>query len=92
MINALLSAIADAVVGAEWGQQSRPARHTTMASGTGNLDTRAGHDRCCDPEAAVWHVLPGLAAREAQALGGGVDHRGRRPLTRWSLNPTNFFA
>jgi len=58
VINALLSADADAVCGAEWGQPS-PDR-VTQRNGYRHreLDIPGRHDRCRDPQAAAGQLLP----------------------------------
>jgi putative transposase len=80
IINALLSADADAVVGAEWGRPS-PGR-TTQRNGYRHrdLDTRGGHRRCRDPQAAQGHLLSRVAAGTPQARRVGPDHRRGRLL------------
>ena len=61
MINTLLSADADAVVGAEWGKpsSSRTAqRNGVPPPGPGHPGRHPGRGH---PQAQIGHVLPGLA-------------------------------
>ena len=58
VINALLSADADAVCGAQWGQQD-PQRHARRNGYRHRpLDTRVGTIVRGDPQAALRHLLP----------------------------------
>ena len=68
VINALLSADADTVCGAQWGQQD-PQRHTQRngyryrpwTPGFGTIDVG-------DPQAALRHLLPRMVTATAQTL------------------------
>ena len=74
---ALMSADADAVCGAGYGQRSPDRSNTRNGYRHRGWDTRAGIDRPGDPEAAGGKLLPGVAAGAAPA--GRV-----RPGQSWS--------
>ena len=67
IINALLSADADAVVGAEYGRPS-PGLTSLSATATATVTWTLGRDhRCRGPQARQGHLLPGVAAGAPQA-------------------------
>lgn len=76
MINTLLSADADAVIGAEWGQAQLLPHGTAQRVSPPGPGHPGRHPGGGHPEAALWHLLPGMAAGAAQARGIGADHRG----------------
>src|SRR6476469_2731528 len=75
VINSLLSADADAVCGAEYGQVSPQRVNSRNGYRHRELDTPGRHGRRRHPQAAPGVVLPGVAARAAQAGRGGTDQR-----------------
>src|SRR5690606_30695986 len=82
MINALLSADADAVVGAEWGGTIPGPHRAAQRLSAPRAGHPGRHDRCRDPEAPFWHLLPRVAAAASQTLRGGARHRRRGLLPR----------
>ncbi len=89
MINALLSADADAVVGAEWGQ--RASDRLTQRNGYRHrdLDTRVGTIDVAIPKLRQGTYFPEWAARASQTRRDRPDHRRRRLLPRRRLDPAN---
>ena len=77
MLSALLSADADAVTGAEWGQPS-PTR-TTHRNGYrhGDLDTRVGTLDIAVPKLRSGTYFPSVVTATAQTLRKRLDHSGR---------------
>ena len=68
VINALLSADADAVCGAQWGQQD-PQRHTQAQRVSLPAPGHQGrHHRRGDPQATLRHLLPRMVTATAQTL------------------------
>src|SRR5215470_13663896 len=62
---ALMGAEADAVCGAPHGQPSEERVNYRNGYRDRRWDTRGGHDRAGDPEAAGRQLLPGVAAGAA---------------------------
>jgi putative transposase len=87
-IDTLMSAEADAVCGADYGQQRVPDQRAQRLPGPGVRYPRQ-HPRPCDSEAARGLVLPGLAAGVPPANGAGADHRGRHLLPAGCLDPAD---
>ena len=78
---ALMSADADAVCGAGYGERSAERRNTRNGYRRRGWDTRAGSDRAGDPEAAAGQLLPGLAAGAAPPGRGRPGQRGGHLLS-----------
>src|SRR5699024_9217878 len=80
IINELLSADADAVVGAEYGRPS--AGRTAQRNGYRHRRPRhtRRHHRRRRPQTPHRHLLPRMAPRTAQTRRIRVDHRRRRLL------------
>ena len=78
---ALMSADADAVCGAGYGQRSPDRSNTRNGYRHRGWDTRAGSDRPGHPEAAGGQLLPGVAAGAAPAGRVRPDQRGRHLLS-----------
>lgn len=77
MINALLSADADAICGAEWASPQPTGWPSATATATAPRHPRR-HRRRRRPEAAVWQLLPRMAPRAPQTSRSRPDHRDRR--------------
>jgi transposase-like protein len=86
VINAFLSAEADAVCVAEYGTSS-PERVSSRNSYR-HRDTRAAPSTSRSPNSAR-DQLPRVAARASQAGRGGADQRGRNLLTARGLRPSD---
>lgn len=81
VINALLSANADAVCGAQWGQQD-PQRHAQRNGYRYRpLDTRAG-----TIDVAIPNLFPRVVAATPQTLRKCLDHSGRPLLPGRSVD------
>ena len=76
-INALLSAQADSVCGAEYGTRSPDRVNRRNGYRHRDLDTRAGTLDVAVPKLREGTLLPGLAPRAAPPRGGGADDGGR---------------
>ena len=87
VINALLSAEADAVCGAEYGQASPDRLAQRNGYRHRDLDTRTGTIDVAIPKLAVGVVLPGLAARAPQTGRVGADLGGRDLLPAGGVDP-----
>src|SRR5699024_5754575 len=87
IINELLSADADAVVGAEYGRPS--AGRTAQRNGYRHRRPRhtRRHHRRRRPQTPHRHLLPRMAPRAAQTRRIRVDHRRRRLLPGRRLHP-----
>src|SRR4051812_29865762 len=79
-INTLMSAEADAVCGAEYGARSPERTNIRKRLPAAGVRHPRRHASGGDPEAAVRHVFPGLAAGAPPPGGAGADHRGRHLL------------
>ena len=76
VINALLSADADTVCGAQWGQQD-PQRHTQRNGYRYRpLDTRVGTIDVAIPKLTLRHLLSRVAVAAPQTLRKRLDHSG----------------
>ena len=75
-INTLMSAEADAVCGAAYGQVSPDRINRRNGYRHRDFDTRVGTLDLAVPKLRTGHVLPGLAAGAAQAGRAGADHGG----------------
>lgn len=89
VINALLSADADAVVGAEWGKPS-PSR-TAQRDGSRHrgLDTRVGTIDVAIPKRRTGGYFRRVVAGAAQASGVGADQCRGRLLPRRGVHPAD---
>ena len=77
VINALLSADADTVCGAQWGQQD-PQRQTRRNGYRYRpLDTRVGTIDVAIPQAALRNLLSRVVVAAPQTLRKRLDHSGR---------------
>ena len=77
IINALLSADADAVCGAQWGQQD-PQRHARRNGYRHRpLDTRVGTIDVAIPKLRSGTYFPSVVAATPQTLRNRCDHSGR---------------
>lgn len=88
MVNALLSADADAVCGAEYGQASPEHRAQRNGYRHRDLDTRVGTIDVAVPKPRTGSYFPRLAARAPQTGRVRADHGARRRLPGRSLHPT----
>ena len=84
--NALMSAEADTVCGAEYGHRSEDRTNRRNGYRAREWDTR-GHRRVGDPESAAGFVLPGLVVGASPAGGAGPGHRGGHLLPAGGLHP-----
>ena len=80
-INALMSAEADAVCGAEYGMRGADRVNIRNGYRHRDFDTRAGTLDVAIPKLRSGVVFPGLAAGAAAAGRGGADQRWWRPVT-----------
>ena len=87
MINALLSADADQVCGAEWGQPSADRLAQRNGYRHRPLDTRVGTIDVAVPKLRSGHLLPRVAAGAPQTCRDGPDHGGRGLLPRRGVHP-----
>ena len=86
-VNALLSAQADAVCGAEYGARDPERMNRRNGYRHRDLDTRVGTIDVAIPKLREGSLLPGVAAGAAPAGGGGADHGGRDLLPARGLDP-----
>ena len=86
VINTLLSADADAVCGAQWGQQD-PQRHTRRNGYRYRpLDTRVGTIDVAIPKLRSGTYFPSVVASAPQTLRKRLDHSGRPLLPGRSIH------
>ena len=76
-INTLMSAEADAVCGAEYGERQPGADQRPQRLPAPGLRHPRRHPGRGDPEAARGQLLPGLAAGAPPPRRAGADHGGR---------------
>src|SRR3954447_9682217 len=74
-IDTLMSAEADAVCGADYGQRSQSRINVRNGYRTRELDTRAGTLDLAIPKLRSGSYFPGLAAGAPPPRGAGADHR-----------------
>ena len=86
-INALLSAEADTVCGAEYGARSPDRANRRNGYRHRDLDTRVGTLDVAIPKLRSGTLLPGLAAGAPPAGRGGADQRWSRPATCSGCRP-----
>ena len=79
-VNALLSADADALCGADYGERSPERSNRRNGYRERRWDTRAGTIDLRIPKLREGTLLPGLAARAPPPTGEGTDQRRRRPV------------
>lgn len=77
VINALLSADADAVCGAQWGQQDPQRQAQRNGYRHRPLDTRVGTIDVAIPKLRSGTYFPSVVAATAQTLRNRCDHSGR---------------
>ena len=82
----LMSAEADVVCGAGWGQQSSDRVNRRNGCRTRRWDTRVGLIELWTPEAAEGFVLPEVVAGCAYAIGAGVRAGGHGGLCAGDLD------
>jgi hypothetical protein len=89
IINALLCADADAVVGAEWGRPTpgRPAQRNGYRHR--DVDTRVGTVDVAVPKLRKGTYFPPVAARAQEACRVRVDHRRGGLLPRRGQHPAD---
>ena len=88
IINALLSAQAEAVCGAEYGTRSEDRINRRNGFGPAGPGHPGRHDRGGNPR-TTRHVLPGLVADPAPPRGGGADHGGGDLLPARGVHPAD---
>ena len=89
-VNALLSADADALCGARYGERVRAAHQPPQRLPRAALGHPRRHHRPADPQAARGQLLPRLAARAPPPRGEGADQRGRRSATWPASRPAGW--
>ena len=77
VINALLSADADTVCGAQWGQQDPQRQAQRNGYRYRPLDHQGWPHRRGDPQAQLRHVVPTVVVAAPQTLRKRLDHSGR---------------
>jgi hypothetical protein len=88
-INMLMSAEAEALCGAAYGQSSPERVNVCNGYRAREFDTRAGTLRGRNPQVAHGLILPRLAAAAAPPGGGGADHGGGHVLPARGVNPAD---
>src|SRR3712207_5975683 len=88
-VNTLLSAEADVVCGAAYGQSSPERVNQRNGYRHRDFDTRAGTLDLAIPKLRQGVVLPGVAARAALSGGEGTDQRGGDLLPARRLDPAD---
>src|SRR5919199_6500273 len=88
-INALMSAEADAVCGAEYG--TRSAERTNVRNGyrAREFDTRAGTLEVAIPKLRSGSYFPDWLLERRRPRRGGPDERGGDLLPAWGLHPAD---
>ncbi|SJN36488.1 hypothetical protein FM125_11125 [Micrococcus lylae] len=89
MINTLLCADADAVVGAEWGKPSCDRTAQRNGYRHRDLDTRVGTVDVAIPKLRSGTYFPSVAAGAPQAGGIGADHCRRELLPGRGVHPAD---
>ena len=87
MAQQMMDAEVEQLCGAGYGEVSDQRTNSRNGYRRREWDTRAGSIELAIPEAAVWVVLPRMAAGAAAAGGAGAGQRGRHLLPAGGVDP-----
>ena len=88
-VQALMSAEADAICGAAYGERSPERTNSRNGYRTRDFDTRTGTMEVAIPKLREGFVLPRLAARAPPSRRAGADHGGGDLLPARGLDPAD---
>ena len=88
-VQALMSAEADAICGAGYGERSPERTNSRNGYRTRDFDTRTGSMEVAIPKLREGSYFPDWLVGAPPAGRAGTDHRGRDLLSAWGLDPAD---